>query len=180
MIPLNVKLGVFMALFTTIIVADARQLSSLQKFRSVITVEIKGYSISKSESIQLYGAKHRKLLGNGWYWGEAGYGALFGRRSGYLEGGVFAGRFMQGPFDTIIDARLFSGAGGGGAAPQGGGFIIHPTVGIGKSLNSSLFLMLEFGYMHFINGDISSPSIGFNININRWLLQMVSNEKIDD
>ena len=71
--------------------------SSLEKFKSVITTEFKGYNISSTETIQLYGAKHRKFITNNWYWGEAGYGALFGKRSGYLEGGVFIGKFSNGP-----------------------------------------------------------------------------------
>ena len=95
--------------------------AQLEKFRSVITTEFKGYDISNTESIQLYGAKHRKFINQNLYWGEAGYGALFGKRSGYLEGGVFVGHMGKGPMNTIFDVRLFSGAGGGGAAPQGGG-----------------------------------------------------------
>ena len=103
--------------------------TGLQKYRSVITTEFKGYNISETESIQLYGAKHRKFLTESTYWGEAGYGALFGKRSGYLEGGVFIGHLVSGPLNTIIDFRFFTGAGGGGAAPHGGGFIIHPPLG---------------------------------------------------
>lgn len=87
-------------------------ISNLEKFRSVITTEFKGYDISSTEHIQLYGAKHRKFITNQWYWGEAGYGALFGKRSGYLEGGVFVGHMSNGPWDSIFDVRLFTGAGG--------------------------------------------------------------------
>ena len=143
----------------------------IEKFRSVITTEFKGYDISSTESIQLYGAKHRKFINQNLYWGEAGYGALFGKRSGYLEGGVFIGNMTNGPLDTIIDVRFFTGAGGGGAAPQGGGFIVHPTIGIGKKLSSTLFIMTELGYMHFVNGDISSLSLGISLNMNMWRLK---------
>ena len=149
----------------------AGQSLELEKFRSVITTEFKGYSISNTEDIQLYGAKHRKFLTNHWYWGEAGYGALFGKRSGYLEGGIFTGYMHNGAFDSLIDYRIFTGAGGGGSAPQGGGFIIHPTVGIGKSISSSLFIMGELGYMHFINGDISSLSLAVSLNMNTWKIK---------
>ena len=105
--------------------------NNIEKFRSVITTEFKGYNISDTESIQLYGAKHRKFITDTIYWGEAGYGALFGKRSGYLEGGVFVGVLSKGPIESLIDVRLFTGAGGGGSAPQGGGFIVHPTLGVG-------------------------------------------------
>ena len=150
----------------------------LEKFKSIITTEFKGYNISDSERIQLYGAKHRKFINKEWYWGEAGYGALFGKRSGYLEGGIFIGKFSNGPFNSIIDYRLFTGAGGGGSAPQGGGFIIHPTIGIGKTISSTFFIMTEIGYMHFINGDISSISLGISINMNTWQLKSKQKEQL--
>jgi hypothetical protein len=143
----------------------------LVKFRSVITTEFKGYAISSSEHIQLYGAKHRKFITPTWYWGEAGYGALFGKRSGYLEGGVFTGWLTTLAQGVLVDYRLFTGAGGGGSAPQGGGFIIHPTIGIGMPISNQLFFMLELGYMHFVNGNISSISVGANINMNMWTLK---------
>ena len=144
--------------------------TNIEKHRSVITTEFKGYAISSNEHIQLYGAKHRKFINHSLYWGEAGYGALFGKRSGYLEGGVMIGSFIDGPLNSILDFRFFTGAGGGGAAPQGGGLIVHPTVGVGYPLNHQWFLMSELGYMHFINGDISSISVGVSINMNMWRL----------
>lgn len=147
--------------------------ASIEKFHSVITTEFKQYAISSTEVIQLYGAKHRKYVNDSLYWGEAGYGALFGQRSGYLEGGVFIGKFVDGPMHTMLDFRLFTGAGGGGSAPQGGGFIIHPTIGIGIPLTNQWFFMTELGYMHFINGDISSVSVGVSFNMNMWRLQEV-------
>ena len=152
---------------------------TLEKSRSIITTEFKGYNISSDESIQLYGAKHRKFITNQLYWGEAGYGALFGKRSGYLEGGVFIGKFYTGPLNTIIDTRIFTGAGGGGSAPQGGGFIVHPTVGIGTQLNNQLFIMTELGYMHFVNGDISSVSLGISINMNMWHIRHKKGDQND-
>ena len=142
----------------------------LKKQLQIITTEWKTYRISPSESISLYGAKRRKFISSSLYWGEAGYGALTGIRSGYLEGGVFLG-YMYAPqlFDSIterlfVDYRVFMGAGGGGDAPQGGGLIIHPTIGLGTTLSYKTRVFLEIGYMHFLNGNISSPTIAININ----------------
>ena len=144
---------------------------SLNKQRQIITTEFKGYDISSSERIHLYGAKRRKFINETTYWGEAGYGALFGKRSGYLEGGIIVGKLMDGPFkNSLFDIRFFTGAGGGGSAPQGGGFIVHPTIGLGQRINWQLFYMIEVGYMHFVNGDISSPSIAIAINMDTWKL----------
>ena len=77
----------------------------------------------------------------------------------------------MGHSNSLLDIRIFTGAGGGGAAPQGSGFIVHPTIGIGKQLNKQFFIMTELGYMHFINGDISSISLGVSINMNMWRLR---------
>ncbi|MEK9726767.1 MAG: hypothetical protein VW397_01530 [Candidatus Margulisiibacteriota bacterium] len=152
------------------ITAYPNALTSFEKHRKIITTEFKSYHISNTETIQLYGAKQRKFLTKHTYSAEAVYGALFGERSGYLEGGIFIGQFMRGPLDTIVDLRVFTGAGGGGSAPQGGGFIIHPTLGFGKKISSTTFIMTEIGYMQFINGNISSMSIGISINFNSWRL----------
>ena len=165
-------------LLTLITLTFGATIDQLEKFKSIITTEFKGYNISSTETIQLYGAKHRKFINKQLYWGEAGYGALFGKRSGYLEGGVFFGTFIDGPANTIIDTRIFTGAGGGGSAPQGGGWIIHPTIGIGYSLTNAWFIMTEIGYMHFINGDISSLSIGVSINMNTWQLKSKHKEQL--
>lgn len=149
---------------------ESVEISRLRKNRHVLTVEWKTYRISDTEEISLYGAKERKFFTENWYWGEAGYGALTGKRAGYLEGGIFIGYQTRSDFPVEVDFRLFAGAGGGGAAPQGGGLIVHPTVGIGWDLNSMVSVFVEAGYMHFLNGNISSPSIGFNINMNYWNL----------
>jgi len=145
-------------------------LHTIEKTSQIITTEWKTYHISSTESISLYGAKRRKFIDQNWYWGEAGYGALTGKRSGYLEGGVIFGFMHDSMASLSFDYRLFFGAGGGGAAPQGGGLIIHPTVGIGTHLNYKTRLFFELGYIHFINGDISSPTMAVNINFYMWRL----------
>ena len=62
------------------------------------------------------------------------------------------------------------GAGGGGSAPQGGGLIINPTLGVSYTLSSKWLLSLEIGYIKFLNGDIESPTIAININRHYWNL----------
>ena len=54
---------------------------SLNKQRMVLTTEFKGYSISSSERINLYGAK---AINQTTYWGKPAI-APFGKRSGYLR-----------------------------------------------------------------------------------------------
>lgn len=164
----GVVLGFFFCWVSFLFASD---LSFLTKQKQVITLEWKMYQLPGDENIALYGAKNRKFLSDCWYWGEAGYGALSGKRSGYLEGGIFTGFLSLLSTNLLMDARLFFGAGGGGSAPQGGGMIVHPTIGLGKAVNDQHFVMLELGYIKFLNGEIESLTLGFNVNRNLWLLK---------
>ena len=77
---------------------------------------------------------------------------------------------MDGPFkNSLFDIRFFTGAGGGGSAPQGGGFIVHPTIGFGQRINWQLFYMIEVGYMHLLMATFE-PKIAISINLDTWKL----------
>ena len=148
--------------------------NELEKEKNSLSVNLKTHSISSSEQITLYGAKRRKFLTPNWYFGEAGFGAISGKRSGYLEGGVIGGYFKEISPRWNLALELLIGAGGGGSAPQGGGLIICPSIGIGYQFTRTFSIMSELGYSHFINGDISSLTAGLELNMNIWNLNYVS------
>jgi hypothetical protein len=150
---------------------------AIEKNKHTITVEYKTYNISATEKIALFGAKERKFINENFYWGEAGYGAITGKRSGYLEGGVITGFQKKLSDILLLDCRLFVGAGGGGSAPQGGGFIVNPTIGLGLKLSKQYSIFLEFGYINFLNGDIESNTLGINFNLNTWSLNEAETKK---
>jgi len=153
-------------MFSSSVIADDSFV--LFKQKQVLTLEWKTYELENNEVIALYGGKSRKFLTDTIYWGEAGYGALSGKRSGYLEGGVFLGNLQTvGP--CLLDSRLFFGAGGGGGATKDG-MLIHATVGIGAHVNTSFFSVFELGYLKFIQGNIESITMGFTINRLFWKL----------
>ena len=158
------KLALFFCLCTPIFSIP------IEKFKSALTFSGKNYSISPVESITLFGAKNKSFITPNWYWGEAGYGALGGRRSGYLEGGIMLGYVTPLNSPWMGECRLFAGAGGGGSAPQGGGCILEPTIGIGFPINAQSEMMLELGYITFLNGDIHSLTLGLSINWYYWNL----------
>ena len=56
------------------------------------------------------------------------------------------------------------GAGGGGAAAQGGGLMIRPHIGIKYDLSWSV-LGLNYSYVDFPNGDISSDAFALSFDI---------------
>ena len=147
-------------------------IDQLLKEKRSIVFEVKTYNLPSNENIVLYGAKNKRYINDKLYWGEAGYGSLLGKRGGYLEGGVIFGYQNIYNERLNVDFRLFIGAGGGGNAPQGGGFIIHPTIGLGSVISSKWSISLELGYIKFLNGDIKSPTLAVSINRNYWNLSI--------
>ncbi len=133
---------------------------------------IRAYQITGTEWISLYGAEERALLGNGWYVGKAGSGAILGKRSGFLEGGIVAGIQKELAPGWSLDIGFFVGAGGGGGAPQGGGLIANPRAGLG--IRSGLgTTWLELGYLSFLNGHIASPTFSVSHSI---IVQVLDSE----
>ena len=102
---------------------------------------------------------------NSWlYGGITLYGAATGRRGGFFTGGYTLGVEHKLADNWILDAGGYVGAGGGGAAAQGGGLMIRPHIGLKYDLNWSS-LGLNYSYVDFPNGDISSDTIAFSLDI---------------
>jgi len=142
------------------------------KQKAEIGISLKTYFLPNTERISLYGAHDKKFLNSNWYWGESGFGALAGKRSGYLEGGLILG-YQSLLFDNLwgvkTDISALIGAGGGGGAPQGGGFLVSPKMGLGLPIGPG-DLWLDIGYVHFVNGDISSVATGVSYTLPLWRL----------
>ena len=99
-----------------------------------------------------------------WYAGVDIYGATSGNRGGFFTTGVDIGLRLK-PFDHIeINPGIFVGAGGGGAAPQGGGLMIRPY--LEASYHTDSFTAgIGISHIEFPNGDISSTQPYFSISI---------------
>ena len=69
----------------------------------------------------------------------------------------------------ILDAGTYVGAGGGGAAAQGGGLHIRLHIGLKYDFSWSV-LGLNYTYVDFPNGDISSDAIALSLDIPSVLL----------
>ena len=151
-------------------------LSGIRKHRNAIMAGWKTYNISPTEPISLYGARVKKFFTENAYWGEFGFGALTGRRSGYLEGGLVLGWYQELLPKVVLDACVLVGAGGGGSAPQGGGLIANPTIGLGYHLSDWMVAFLEFGYIRFLNGDIASPTVAIQFHTFFWDLTYEANK----
>ncbi len=102
---------------------------------------------------------------NPWlYGGISLYGAASGRRGGFFTGGYTLGVESQLIDKWILDAGAYVGAGGGGAAAQGGGLMIRPHIGLKYDFGWSA-LGLNYTYVDFPNGDISSDAIALSLDI---------------
>ena len=102
---------------------------------------------------------------NSWlYGGITLYGAATGRRGGFFTGGYTLGFEKKLIENWILDAGGYVGAGGGGSAAQGGGLMIRPHIGLKYNFSWSS-LGLNYSYIDFPNGDISSDAIAVSLDI---------------
>ncbi len=116
------------------------------------------------EYLGLYGIGAYEKL-NAWlYGGITAYGAASGRRGGFFTGGYTLGVERQLTDNWILDAGGYVGAGGGGGAAQGGGLMIRPHIGLKYDFMWSE-LGLNYTYVDFPNGDISSDAIALSLDI---------------
>ena len=92
------------------------------------------------------------------YGGLTAFGAATGKRGGFFTGGFSTGFSTKLISNVGADGGIFVGAGGGGAAPQGGGLMLRPHLGLTYTLNN---IVIGAGYsqINFPNGEIDSDAI---------------------
>lgn len=119
---------------------------------------------NNTEDMGVAGFIYKRYLDKSWFWGGAGYAALWGQRGGYFIGGFLTGYTYQ-LNKFIIEPLIYIGAGGGHSAPSGtsSGGLIRWSISLGYMLNKDLFIKLHTGYIDFIGGDIKSWLFGFTI-----------------
>ncbi len=98
------------------------------------------------------------------YGGITLYGAVTGIRGGFFTGGYTLGLERKLTDNLILDVGGYVGAGGGGAAAQGGGLMIRPHIGLKYDFSWSE-LGLNYTYIDFPNGNISSDAIALSLDI---------------
>ena len=116
------------------------------------------------EHMGLYSIGAHDQINSWMYGGITLYGAASGRRGGFFTGGYTLGMEHRFTEYLILDAGGYVGAGGGGSAAQGGGLMIRPHIGLKYDFNWSA-LGINYTYVDFPNGDISSDAIALSLDI---------------
>ena len=116
------------------------------------------------EQMGLYGIGTYQRFKPWLYGGITAYGAATGERGGFFTGGYTLGMDWQLPDNWSVDAGAYVGAGGGGAAAQGGGLMLRSHAGLKYSFDWGA-LGLNYSYVKFPNGEISSDAIGLAVEI---------------
>ncbi len=116
----------------------------------------------EGENMGLYSIGAYDLLNPWMYGGITLYGAASGRRGGFFTGGYTLGIERKLTDNWILDTGSYVGGGGGGAAAQGGGLMIRHHIGLKYDFSWSS-LGLNYTYVDFPNGDISSDAFALSL-----------------
>ena len=117
----------------------------------------------EGENMGLYGIGAYEQFNPWLYGGITAYGAATGRRGGFFTGGYTLGIESQLVNNLFFDAGGYVGAGGGGAAPDGGGLHIRPHIGLKYDFNWGK-VGLNYLYVDFPSGNISSDAIALSMD----------------
>jgi hypothetical protein len=95
---------------------------------------------------------HYNLMINDWFYAGTGiYGAVSGERGGFFTLGVNAGIKKYLGEDFYVDSGFHLGAGGGAAAPDGGGIFILPHINLGYDFKN-FSINSGWNYVDFFDG----------------------------
>lgn len=151
----NYCLGLMLFVVPLPVLADNSPATELRPHRGVLRLSYDPVMLPGNEAMGLAGVGYLFDIGPSAYAGIGGYGAVAGQRGGFFTGGVEAGWRRQLTARWLVDAGLFLGAGGGGAAPQGGGLMVRPHAGLLYDLGRYR-LGLGYSWVKYPNGSIDS------------------------
>ncbi|MBL8303454.1 MAG: hypothetical protein JNM26_11845 [Ideonella sp.] len=134
------------------------------------------WKLPDGERTGVIGATQRFAFGERWFVGPAVYGAASGRRGGlFVIGGEAVWRH-PGPAGSRVEAGLFVGAGGGAAAPVGGGLVLRPQIDWSWPLGPG-WLGVSAARVHFPSGRITSHQLGLVYTVDGRFRHAASGEE---
>ena len=120
---------------------------------------------ASNEEMGLFGIGYYQYFYPWLYGGVNAFGAATGKRGGFFTGGFTGGIKLPLIENLYADSSFYVGAGGGGDAPQGGGLMLRPYVGLVYEFGQYAF-GLGYSRVEFPNGDIDGDSISFQLDTN--------------
>jgi hypothetical protein len=151
--------------------------TALKARPSMLRLTFEEIDLPGNETMGLLGSSYLVHLNRNIYAGLGIYSAVTGQRGGFFTGGLEAGALKKMGRKWTLDTGLFIGGGGGGAAPQGGGLMIRPHIGLMYKTDIGRF-GLQYSYIDFPNGDISSQQIA--LSYDRPLSLLISGRWLED
>lgn len=112
------------------------------------------------DNMQLAGIEFGHFIKKWFFIFAKATGAFAGRSNGYAAAVVGPGiQIPILPNDRLrINAKIGAGSGGGGGVNSGGGFILHPTLGLELRLNQFFALAADGGYLYVPQGDFKAKT----------------------
>ncbi len=151
--------GAFLATVSSLLLAGGPP----EELRLRTTLSAETLRLPQREALGLLGIATTAEFGP-WYLGPSLYGAARGERGGFftfgLEGGL--GGKLSPALPLAWRAGLFVGGGGGASAPQGGGLMLRPHLGVSTSIGA-LSLGAEVSHLRFPNGGIDSTQVALTL-----------------
>lgn len=164
-------------LLIPVIVASTNVHADIDMSHNQFRTTYEELNISNKETMGLLGTDFLfdKKMNKNWdlYSGVGIYSAVKGDRGGFFIGGLESGVKYK-VANWILDTGVFIGGGGGASAPQGGGLMLRPHIGLMYDLKK-FKVGINYSQVKFPNGNISSKQWGLQLDIP---FQLVTSDKL--
>lgn len=141
----------------------------LEPFRGKVSFENVGMPFP-GETLGLAGIQVLHDFRNGAYLGIGSYGAVTGKRGGFITAGVSGGYRVPLGDRVTLDAGLHLGGGGAGRAAVGGGLMLRAHAGFDVRA-AGLLWGAELAHVRFPNGRIDNTEVALSVTLpfRTWL-----------
>ena len=152
-------------IITTLLLLDtlliANQTIAPKQYKANYKISYEKLDITENEEMGLVGLSMLFDLNEYWYAGVGLYGAVDGERGGFFTVGADGGVKLELSENIQLQSGLFVGAGGGGAAPQGGGLMLRPYIEANYHVDT-FSVGVGVSHINFPNGNIESTQLYVN------------------
>jgi len=156
--------NIFISILICSSLSQAETEMPLLHYKGDYGITYENIDLTSNEKMALVGTSLLFDMGPHWYIGGTLYSAVDGKRGGFFTVGANGGIKSDLSKQFQLKSGVFIGAGGGGAAPQGGGLMLRPYA---EMLYHTEKFAIGAGVSHinFPNGDIESTQGYLSVTI---------------